>query len=83
MKHPIKGDTYLVYFKNNNYRPRIATFRGFGEGWGNMDWMGDSGFSTDSWMHDDVEVMIPFKNLHIKVFNDKLASEIFYSSPMI
>lgn len=81
--HPIEGDTYLVWIKNNG-KPRIATFNGFGanKGWGGQDWRGDSGFSSDSWMHDEVECMIPFKNLHIKSSgDDKLVKEIFYSNP--
>jgi len=50
----IEDEIYLLKLPT---RIRIATFNGFGsgKGWGGMDWSGDSGHSTDSWMHDEIE----------------------------
>lgn len=77
MEDLIENDSYLVGMKNKSQRYssapiRIASFNGFGpdKGWGGMDWAGDSGHSTDSWMHDDVEWYLPFKKLGVKADGD-------------
>lgn len=64
-----EGKSYLV--KVNN-QLRIATFNGFGanKGWGGQDWSGDSGFSTDSWMHDDVQWYLPLNKLAVTADGD-------------
>lgn len=64
MKQPEENTNYLVKFKEEG-TIRMARFNGFGEakGWGGMDWAGDSGLSTDSWMHDDLEWWIELDRL--------------------
>lgn len=82
---PKENQYYLVKMKksSNFYRFsgngfRIATFNGFGsdKGWGGQDWSGDSGHSTDSWMHDEVNWFLPIDEIEsmlivgLKQWND-------------
>lgn len=70
-----QGEDYLVKVDG---RIRIATFNGFGsdKGWGGMDWAGDSGHSTDSWMHDQVAWLLPLRKLAVAV-EDQVVVKIF------
>ena len=65
----IEGNYYLVGI---NSKWRIAKFNGFGEqkGWGGMDWSGDSGHSTDSWMHEEIEWYLPLNKISLKINGD-------------
>ena len=65
---PKIGYEYLIGRKSRPGTVRIATFNGFGtnKGWGGMDWAGDTGHSTDSWMHDDVIWFFPVEKLYIE-----------------
>lgn len=65
----------LVRLRGENHL-RIATFRGVGMGWGDTDWAGDSGISTDSWMHADVEWWVPVKSLGVRT-SDQVVTDIF------
>jgi len=68
MEDLIEGNRYLVAIEGREPM-RIATFNGFGEtkGWGGRDWSGDSGHSTDSWMHEEVEWYLPLNKLVVNV----------------
>jgi hypothetical protein len=72
----IEQEKYLVKLTNGEIR--IARFNGFGEnkGWGGMDWSGDCGGSTDSWMHSEVEWWLPLDCLYIEKGEDKSVLKI-------
>ena len=75
-----EGKSYLVGIDG---KMRIATFNGFGadKGWGGMDWSGDSGYSTDSWMHEDIDYYLPLERFVIDIDgringNTKLVTDV-------
>ncbi len=72
MNKELKEYDYALISLKNSDRLRIARFNGFGQdkGRGGKDWSGDSGFSTDSWMHDEVEWLILLKHFHVEADGD-------------
>lgn len=72
MEELIENEMYIVGMADPSRYPqpiRIARFNGFGEdkGWGGMDWSGDSGYSTDSWNHDQVDWYVPISRLTFNI----------------
>ena len=66
---PEIGTKCLVKIKGDI---RIAYFRGIGLAWGGYDWIGDSGHSTDSWRHIDVEWYISIEKIAVKIKDQKV-----------
>jgi len=75
-----EGESYLVSLKESSTL-RIATYCGPGKAWGSNDWRGDTGFSSDSWLHEAVEFALPLSKLHYNVNGDtKEVNQLFYDN---